>query len=189
MSLVTAPPHLDTPVHLAAVIAAGACVEGLVVWRFGWSVPLPAYLLFGSLTVAVSITDLTTRRVPNRLVVIGYVLGAVLLVVASATSRGWWALARSGLALVVLGGFYLALALGVPSGMGMGDCKWAGVTGMFLGWLSWTAVSTGTLVTFAAAALFVMASRFAASRCTVRASIPLVPFMSAGALIAMLAAR
>lgn len=189
MNLVTAPRRLDTPTHLATTIAAGACVEGLIVWRFGWSAPLPAYLLFGGLTVAVSITDLTTRRVPNRLVLIGYVLGDVLLVVASATSGGWSALARGGLASVLLGSFYLALALGVPSGMGMGDCKWAGVTGMFLGWLSWTAVSTGTLIAFTAAALFVVARRFAVSQCAVSTSVPLVPFMSAGALIAMLAAR
>ena len=189
MTLVTARRRLDAPARLATAIAAGACVEGLIVWRFGWSAPLPAYLLFGGLAVAVSIMDLTTRRVPNRLVLIGYVLGAVLLVVASAASGGWWALARGGLALVVLGGFYFALALGVPSGMGMGDCKWAGVTGMFLGWLSWTAVSTGTVIAFAAAAVFVVARRFAALKCTARASVPLVPFMSAGALIAMLAAR
>lgn len=187
MTLVTAPRRLGTPARLAPTIAAGACVEALIVWRFGWSAPLPAYLLFGGLTVAVSIMDLTTRRVPNRLVLTGYVLGAVLLVVASAASGGWSALARSGLAAVLLGGFYFALALCFPSGMGMGDCKWAGVTGMFLGWLTWTALSTGTLITFAAAALFVAARRFAASRCTVRASIPLIPFMSAGALIAMAA--
>jgi leader peptidase (prepilin peptidase)/N-methyltransferase len=189
MSAVMAPRRLDTPARLAATIAAGACVEGLVVWRFGWSAPLTAYLLFGGLAVAVSVADVTTRRVPNLLVLIGYLLGAVLLVVASANSGGWWALVRSGLALVVLGGFYLALALGAPSGMGMGACKWAGVTGMFLGWLSWTAVSTGTLIAFAAAALFVVARRVTGSQVTERASVPLVPFMSAGALIAMLAAR
>ena len=189
MTLVTAPRRLGTPARLAPTIAAGACVEALIVWRFGWSAPLPAYLLFGGLTVAVSIMDLTTRRVPNRLVLIGYVLGAVLLVGASASSGGWWALVRSGLALVVLGGFYFALALGIPSGMGMGDCKWAGVTGMFLGWLSWTAVSTGTIIAFTAAALFVVARRFTHSQCAVSTSVPLVPFMSAGALMAMLAAR
>jgi leader peptidase (prepilin peptidase)/N-methyltransferase len=188
MSLVAAPRRLDTPARLVATIAAVACVEGLVVWRFGWSVPLMAYLLFGGLTVVVSVVDLTTRRVPNRLVLIGY-LGAVLLVVASANSGGWWALARCGLALVVLGGFYLALALSVPSGMGMGDCKWAGVTGMFLGWLSWTAVSTGTLIAFGTAAVFVVARRFTDSQFTERASIPLVPFMSAGAVIAVAVVR
>jgi leader peptidase (prepilin peptidase)/N-methyltransferase len=148
-----------------------------------------AYLVFGGLAVAVSVADLTTRRVPNRLVLIGYVLGAALLLVASANSGGWWALARSGLALIVLGGFYLALALGVPSGMGMGDCKWAGVTGIFLGWLGWTVVSTGTLIAFGTAALFVVARRLTNCQITERASVPLVPFMSAGALIAMLAAR
>lgn len=189
MNLVTAPRRLDTPTHLATTIAAGACVEGLIVWRFGWSAPLLAYLLFGGLTVAVSITDLTTRRVPNRLVLIGYVLGAVLLVVASAASGGWWALMRSGLALVVLGGFYFALALGIPSGMGLGDCKWAGVTGMFLGWLTWTAVSTGTVIAFTAAALFVVARRFTHSQCAVSTSVPLVPFMSIGAVIALAAVR
>jgi leader peptidase (prepilin peptidase)/N-methyltransferase len=189
MSAVIAPRRLNTPARLAATIAAGAGVEGLVVWRFGWSVPLMAYLAFGGLAVAVSVADLTTRRVPNRLVLIGYVLGAVLLLVASAKSGSWWALARSGLAFVVLGGFYLALALAVPSGMGMGDCKWAGVTGMFLGWLGWTAVSTGTLIAFGTAALFVVARRGIDSQATQRAAVPFALFMSFGALIAVAAFR
>jgi leader peptidase (prepilin peptidase)/N-methyltransferase len=189
MNAVMTPRRLNTPARLAATIAAGACVEGLVAWRFGWSVPLMAYLVFGGLTVAVSELDLTTRRVPNRLVLIGYVLGGTLLALASATSGGWWALERSCLALVVLGGFYLALALGFPSGMGMGDCKWAGVTGMFLGWLSWTAVSTGTLIAFAAAAVFVVARRTPDSRSLKRAVVPLAPFMSIGSIIAVVGVR
>ncbi|MHB1930578.1 MAG: prepilin peptidase [Acidimicrobiales bacterium] len=135
-----------------------------------------------------SATDLAARRVPNRAVLPGLVAALVLLGVASAISGAWWPLARAGIAMVVLAGFYLALGLAFPSGMGMGDVKWAAVVGLLLGWLGWPAVATGTLLAFAAAALGGLLLRLATSR-RGRLVLPMAPFMTAGALVAVLALR
>jgi len=181
-------PALATPARIAATGAVAAAVEAATVWRFGWSPPLGAYLVFGAAATAVSATDLALRRVPNRAVLAALLPGAALLALASGFDATWWPLARAGLAVVVLAGFYLALGLAFPSGMGMGDVKWAAVTGLFLGWISWPAVATATMVAFAAAALFVTVRHVVAPGCR-RAALAMVPFMAAGALAAILVVR
>ena len=179
---------LATPGRIAVTGAVAAAVEVAFVWRFGWSPPLGAYLVFGAAATAVSATDLAQRRVPNRAVLAALVSGATLLALASGFGATWWPLARAGIAMVVLAGFYLALGLAFPSGMGMGDVKWAAVTGLFLGWISWPAVSAGTLLAFAGAALFVTVRHVAAPGCR-RAVLAMAPFMAAGALAAILVVR
>jgi leader peptidase (prepilin peptidase)/N-methyltransferase len=188
---VTAPPSLTalaTPSRIAATGAVAAVVEAAILWRFGWSPRLGAYLVFGATATAVSATDLAARRVPNRAVLAALVPGAALLALASGLDATWWPLARGGIAMVVLAGFYLALGLAFPSGMGMGDVKWAAVTGLFLGWISWPAVAAGTLLSFAGAALFVTVRHVAAPGCR-RAVLAMAPFMAAGALAAILVVR
>jgi leader peptidase (prepilin peptidase)/N-methyltransferase len=181
-------PALATPSRIAATGAVAAAVEAATVWRFGWSPPLGAYLVFGAAATAVSATDIALRRVPNRAVLAALLPGAALLTLASGFDATWWPLARAGLAMVVLAGFYLTLGLAFPSGMGMGDVKWAAVTGLFLGWISWPAVATATMVTFAGAALFVTVRHVAAPGCR-RAVLAMAPFMAAGALAAILVVR
>lgn len=70
----------------------------------------------------------------------------------------------------------------------MGDAKWAAVVGLVLGYLGWAAVADGTLLGFAAAALFVLARRLAGVRLG-GAAVPMAPFTVTGALVAVLAAR
>ena len=187
----TAPPSLPALATLGQVAATGAvaaAVEAAILWRFGWSTPLGAYLVFGATATAVSATDIAARRVPNWAVLAALVAGAALLALASGLDATWWPLARAGVAMVVLAGFYLALGLAFPSGMGMGDVKWAAVTGLFLGWTSWPAVATATLVAFAAAALFVTV-RHVAVPGRRGAVLAMAPFMGAGALGAILVLR
>jgi leader peptidase (prepilin peptidase) / N-methyltransferase len=99
----------------------------------------------------------------------------------------WWPLERGGITLIVLGAFYFALGLAFPAGMGLGDIKWAGLLGLYLGWVRWEAASTATLIAFAAAALFVLGARDA--RRTRQFVLPMAPFMTAGALVAVLILR
>lgn len=187
MSVAKALPGLDTPARIVATCALGAAVDAAMAWRFGWSDELPAYLAFGAVAAAVTVTDLAVRRIPNRVVAPAALVGPVLLVVASAGSGLWSPLARAAIGAALLAGFYLALGLAFPAGMGLGDVKWAGVIGLYLGYLGWTTLPTATLVAFGAAALFVLAGR-AAGRGR-RLVLPMAPFMAAGALVAVLATR
>ena len=179
---------LTMAARFAATGGLGAAVEAIILWRFGWSPPLGAYLVLGAAATAVSATDLAQRRVPNRAVLAALVPGAALLALASGLEATWWPLARAGIATVVLACFYLALGLVFPSGMGMGDVKWAGVVGLYCGWLGWRAVFGATLLAFVAAALVVLICRLATVGAR-RRTVPMAPFMSVGALAVILVAR
>ena len=179
-------PGLDTAGRIAGAVLAALVVEAAMVWRFGWSPPLAAYSYLALTGAVVSATDLAARRVPNRVVLPAYPITAALLVTACLPSGQWWPLARAGIAAAVLGGFYLALGLAFPAGMGLGDVKWAGVLGAYFGWLGWSAMADGTLIAFVAAAGALVVARVAGRR---RASLPMAPFMTLGAVVAVLATR
>lgn len=155
-------------------------------WRFGWSDRLPAYLVFGVAAATVSVTDLAVRRVPNRVVVPTALGGLVLLAAASPGSGAWWPLCRAGIGAALLAGFYLALGLAFPAGMGLGDVKWAGVVGLYLGYLGWTTLPAATFLAFGAAAIVVLVRSVREGR---RQVLPMAPFMAAGALLVVLATR
>ncbi|MDA8282107.1 MAG: A24 family peptidase [Actinomycetota bacterium] len=179
-------PGLDSPGRVAGTVLAAMVIEAVVAWRFGWSSPLAAYSYLALTGAVVSATDLAARRVPNRVVLPAYPITAALLVTASLPSGLWWPLARAGIAAAVLGGFYLALGLAFPAGMGLGDVKWAGVLGAYLGWLGWSAMVDGTLIAFVAAAGALVVARAFGRR---QASVPMAPFMTLGAVVAVLATK
>lgn len=181
-------PGLDTPARVGTACVLVAGVETAIVWRFGWSAPLPAYCYFGAVAAVASASDVAVRRISNRAVLPAYLIGPALLALASAASGPWWPLARGAIAMALLAGFYLIVGLAFPVGMGLGDVKWAGVVGLYLGWLGWSAVSTGTLLAFLAAVLLVIGRRVAISQIH-EATLPMAPFMTVGALVAMLALR
>jgi prepilin signal peptidase PulO-like enzyme (type II secretory pathway) len=69
---------------------------------------------------------------------------------------------------------------------GPGDVKWAGVLGPYLGRLDWSALVIGTLLAFLAAGVALLVARLVGRR---RSSLPMAPFMTFGALAAILATR
>lgn len=177
---------LVTPGRIASTVIAGLAIEAAMIWRFGWRPPLAAYSLLGATAAVFSATDLAVRRVPNLIMWPAYAGSGILLVAASESSGLWWPLARAGIAAAALGGFYLALGFAFPAGMGLGDVKWSVVLGAYLGWLTWSAVITGTLIAFFAAAVVLVAMRAAARR---QSSLPMIPFMTLGAVVAVLATK
>lgn len=179
-------PGLDSPGRIAGTILAGLVIEAVVVWRFGWSPPLAAYTYLAAACAVVSATDLAARLIPNPIVLPAYPITAALLTVASAPSGLWWPMARAGIGAAVLGAFYLAFGLAFPAGMGLGDVKWAAVLGAYLGWLDWSALVTGTLIAFTAAAIALVAGRLVGQR---QASVPMAPFMTLGAVVAVIATK
>jgi len=151
-------------------------------------VAVPAYCYFGAVVAVTSASDVAVRCIPNCAVLPAYLIGPALLALASAASGPWWPLARAGIAMALLAGFYLAFGIAFPAGMGLGDVKWAGAVGLYVSWLAWSVVATATLLAFAAAAVALLLLRLATSLPD-RLLLPMAPFMSAGALVNVLVVR
>lgn len=136
--------------------------------RVGWVVPacilLPVLLVVGrpdepvllvvQSTAAIALVvlgaiDIDVFRLPDK---ITYPLAAGLVVTllgAALVQDGVGSWVRALLAGLALGAFYLVLVLiGGGAGMGLGDAKLASSLGMLLGYLSWSHVLLGTLVSF-----------------------------------------
>lgn len=113
-----------------------------------WAVP--AFLLLTGLGVALSGIDLDVHRLPNPLVFTGYLAGAPLLLAATflGAGDGTGALVRAGIGAVAVFTFHFAAALVYPGGMGFGDVKLAGVTGMYLAWLGWGPLAVGVMASY-----------------------------------------
>jgi leader peptidase (prepilin peptidase) / N-methyltransferase len=135
-----------------------------------------AALAFGfcAVLVTLSVIDLQHRIVPNRIV-----LPAAAIVLAAHTlidSSPAWALGALGGA-----GFLFAAALAYPKGLGMGDVKLALLLGAMLG----ASVAVALFLGFVASlvpAVVLFARHGVAAR---KMAVPLVPFLSLGALVAL----
>ena len=137
-------------------------------------------LLFyvAAVTPGLCATDLLERRLPNRLVVPGYLVAAVGL------GLDWAHSATPPTMALVSGGVYFSvmLAFGLAGGMGMGDVKLAGVLGLAAG-----ALGPGVAIASPAAAFGIggVAAVVALARGSSR-SIPFGPFLLAGFWVAAL---
>jgi len=168
----------------AAAAAAVPAVEAILVWRIGWSVALAAFVYLGALGVVVSVIDLRTHRLPNRIVLPSYPVVAALLALAAGMEGRWWPLGRAAFAMALVTGFYLVLGLAFEHGLGFGDAKLAGPVALGLGWLGWPVLTTGALAGWALAALALLA-RHATKPAARGRPIALGPWLCLGALVAI----
>lgn len=170
------------PAAVSALLTA--VLFALVVLRFGAAWELPAYLLLAGVAVLLALIDLGHHLLPDRVVLPAIAAGSVLLALAAAIEGDAAALARAGIAAVVLFVVFLVLALIAPSGLGMGDVKLAALLGLYLGWLGWNVAVLGAAAAFvvqAALALVLLASR----RIGLKGELPFGPAMLLGAALAI----
>jgi leader peptidase (prepilin peptidase) / N-methyltransferase len=166
------------------VEAATGLIFALVGWRFaGEPLLLAAYLAFAAIAVALALIDLDVHRLPNALVLPSYPVLAVLLAIGA----GGHGLLRAAVGAALLFGFFFAVAVAAPGGIGFGDVKLAGVIGGMTAALSWGAflVSAfgGFLLGAVAGVLLILGRR--AHRKT---AVPFGPFMLLGAWASILGA-
>lgn len=144
------------------------------------------FLLFAITSVRLSIIDVQTHRLPNAIVLPGYLVAGTLLVTATLLGSEPRALARAVAGMATLFVFYLAMRIFSPAGVGGGDVKLAGLIGLHLAWIGWGALIVGSLTAFILGGVYGIAL-IATRRGGVKTAIPFGPFMLGGAWIGVAA--
>jgi len=119
--------------------AAGIAVAGGFGWfaaEFGWSL-LPALIIFGAVTTAVSLIDLDHQLIPNRVLFPGLGIAGACLGIAALIDGAGSSFLRGILAGIVYFAVLLVVAIVARGGFGMGDVKLALLLGLFVGFVGW----------------------------------------------------
>lgn len=111
---------------------------------------LPAYWWFGAAGMALILTDLDHKRLPDRIVFPALGIGLVLLAAGSVADGAGWAPVLRGIGgAAAYAGFLFVIFLIAPrGGFGFGDVKLALVLGLFLAYQSWAVLWAGIMLAF-----------------------------------------
>lgn len=145
-----------------------------------------AYLYLAAISIALTLIDLGTRRLPNAIVLPSYVVLAVLFTASCLFGVPWEALLRAVIGGAALFAFYWLLRAIRPGGMGGGDVKLAGVLGAALGFIGWGALIVGAFAAFLVGGIVGVALMIG-GRATRKTAIPFGPFMVIGAWLGIVA--
>ena len=172
-------------VRTVAAALVTAALWGAAADRFGPNALLAPFSVLFALLVVLSVTDLSHRLVPRRLLYPGLALIVPLLVAAAAADRSWHSLTGSFVAGAVAFAVFFLTWWFVPKGMGFGDVRLAGTIGLAVGYLSLLHAYIAFLSAFVLGALFglVMMAMTGGGR---RTRIPFAPALALGAVIATL---
>jgi leader peptidase (prepilin peptidase)/N-methyltransferase len=161
-----------TELTLGALYAATV----LVLWGDGGEIALG--LVFVTMLVAITLTDLERRIIPNRILLAAAVAGAAIAAVADPGS-----LPERAIAAAAAGGLLFLAALAYPRGMGLGDVKLAATMGIFLG----RNVAPAILVALLAGSLVGLAMIAREGAAARKRAIPFGPFLALGGVVGLLA--
>ncbi|MGE5282604.1 MAG: prepilin peptidase [Chloroflexota bacterium] len=162
-----------TELGLGALYAATVAV----LWGDGGA-EIALGLVFVTMLVAVTLTDLERRIIPNRILLVAAVLGAALAALADPGS-----LPERAVAAAAAGGLLFLAALAYPRGMGLGDVKLAATMGIFLG----RDVAPAILVALLAGSLVGLAMIAREGAAARKRAIPFGPFLALGGVAGLLA--
>lgn len=174
------PQRLANVVVMVATIGLTAAMVIVVPSLWVW----PAYAVFVASLVLLTVTDLDTLLIPNRM------LGPALIVGGALLTIGWIADTESGsIGRAALGGVayftvMYVIAVLAKGGLGFGDVKLAVLIGIFTAYLSWGALLVAGIGSFLIGGL-VSVVLLAFGKRGRKDAVPFGPFMVAAALVAV----
>lgn len=152
--------------------------------QMGASWALPAYWWAAAVAIALTLTDLDVRRIPDRILLPGAVVTLLLLGVGGFADGEPMAVLRAVAGGAAYFAILLAVALAARGGFGFGDVKLGLLLGMVLTYRSWRVLAVGVFGAFAVGGLVALAL-LAARRAKRKDAIPFGPSMVAGAALAL----
>ncbi|ALJ20842.1 prepilin peptidase [Microbacterium sp. No. 7] len=137
-----------------------------------------AYAALAVVGVVLSVVDVRTHRLPNRIVLPMYPALAVLLTLACLLGAPWSSLGRAAAGGALSFAFFWVLWR-CGGGIGGGDVKLAGVLGAAAAWVAAEALAIGVLSAFVLGGVFSLAL-LALRRARRGTAVPFGPFLVAG---------
>ncbi len=131
------------------------------------------------MVVPAALIDLEYRIIPNRITGLGAVLALVIGTALDPSGEPTRLIAGAA-----AGGFLLLAALAYPGGMGMGDVKFAGMMGLFLGVAVAPAIAIALIAGVVTGAVIIARKGAEAGRKT---AVPFGPFLALGAIVGLFA--
>lgn len=162
------------PLTEAGLAALYALVVA-VFWGDGTEIALG--LVFVTMLMAITLTDLDRRIIPNKVLLVASAAAIVIVAIGNPGS-----IPERAIAAVAAGGVFFVAALAYPKGMGLGDVKLAAVMGLFLG----RNVAPALIVALLAGSVVgiaIIAREGAAAR---RQALPFGPFLALGGVVGLL---
>ncbi len=167
-----------SPRYPLTELATGALYAATALVLWGDAAQIALGLVFVTMLLAITLTDLERRIIPNKILLVGAIVAVAIVAVTHPESLPERAIAAAG-----AGGLLLAAALAYPRGMGLGDVKLAATMGLFLGRevapALFVALLAGSLVGLAMIARHGTAAR--------KQAIPFGPFLALGGVVGLLA--
>lgn len=159
-------------------LGLGALYLATVAVLWGDATEVVLGLIFVTALLAVTLTDLDRRVIPNQILLVTAVAGVAVAAVGDPSS-----LPERAIAAAAAGGGLFLVALAYPRGMGLGDVKLAAVMGLYLG----RNIAPALLVALIAGSivgLALIARHGAEAR---KRAIPFGPFLALGGVVGLLA--
>jgi leader peptidase (prepilin peptidase) / N-methyltransferase len=169
------------PARAAVQAVLTGCVLAGLALRFGPNIGLAAFSVVGIALVAISVIDVESRIVPNRILYPAVFLGAPLFVITAAVDNRWGSLwhacACGAIGFVAL----FVVHLAYPKGMGFGDVRLAGLVGGAAGWMGFRAAFVAFFLMFLLGSVggIIQLALTGGGR---RTAIGFAPYMAAGTL-------
>jgi len=135
-------------------------------------------LVFVFTLLAVTLTDLERRVIPNKILLVAAIAGVLIAVIGDPSS-----LPERLLAAIAAGGVLFLVVFAYPRGMGLGDVKLTALMGLYLGRNVAPAVLVALLLG-SIVGLAMIARHGAAAR---KQAIPFGPFLAIGGVVGLLA--
>ena len=149
---------------------------------FGFSIFFIIYSILFSILLTVAVIDYGTMRIPNVIIIFGLVVAGLYLLGTSIYYKDIQIILRGVLGMLtgvaIIGGFMiLALIIFKEQGMGMGDLKLLAMIGLFIG---------GKYTLYTISLAVILGGIYGLAKLKARGKIPFGPFISAGAVIAII---
>ena len=170
---------------LAPVIQiSNAAVFGVIAASVPGLAVLPSYLVFAATMVTLTVTDLETKLIPNRILGPATLLATLLLVTGAALTGEFRSLGHAAIGGFGYFGVLFVLALIARGALGFGDVKMSFIIGVFAGYVGLGSVIVAGIGAFVVAGI-VSVVLIITRRSTRKDMIPFGPFMTGTALAAV----